>query len=223
MLTESAAAFPPLRLGALLRHHNGISALQLERALEAQRHTGLRLGAQLQALGFASAEVVLRALAEQAHADYLTHVDWTWLQRAPGGLPIDTVRALGLVPFEADEQRRRLYVMCPAPVSKTSLSALVALTNWTPQPYMVDDATWARALDEYRPARTRVSLLSRLVSDVRSACAQVADAAVESGPVTMRHAALPTYTWVRVEAPAHVRDVLVSATEGLCLAASTAQ
>jgi hypothetical protein len=224
---ESFAAFPPLRLGALLRHHHVITPLQLTHALDVQQETGLRLGAQLQALGYTTAEVVLRALAEQASASYLTHVDWSWMAGAPGGLPGNTVRALGLVPFAADERRRRLHVMCMAPLPRAALRALVKLTGWTPDPYLVDDRLWARALAEYRPADSPVAFASLLVNNVRAACARVADAAVASGTVTMRHADCLDYTWVRVEAPARVDDVLVAASaaageNSLCLAAPTA-
>jgi len=68
-----------------------------------------------------------------------------------------------------------------------------------------------------------VALASLRVGDVRAACARVADAAAESGPVTVRHADCHDYKWVRVEAPALVHDLLVSAAEGSpCLAAPIA-
>ena len=114
--------------------------------------TGLRLGAQLQALGYASADAVLRALAEQANLSYLSNVDWSWMQGAPGGLPPDTVRAVGLVPFGADEPRRRLHVMCAAPLPRAAMRALLTLTGWTPEPYLVDDAV----LELVGPAAARV-------------------------------------------------------------------
>ena len=219
---EGRAAFPPPRLGALLRHRKVISTAQLTHALALQAATGLRLGAQLQALGYASADAVLRTLAEQANLSYLSNVDWSWMQGAPGGLPADTVRALGLVPFRADEPRRRLHVMCAAPLPRAAMRALLALTGWTPEPYLVDDAVLERALAEYRPATSPVALASLHVGGVRAACVRVADAA-ERGPVTMRHADCRDYKWVRVEAQALVHDLLVSATEGSpCLAAPIA-
>src|SRR5215204_5829597 len=41
---EGRTAFPPPRLGALLRHHKVVSTAQLTQALALQRETGLRLG-----------------------------------------------------------------------------------------------------------------------------------------------------------------------------------
>src|SRR5215831_4607407 len=72
VVAESAGALPPLRIGALLRHQNAITATQLDEALAAQRKSGLRLGAQLQALGFVSSATLVRALAAQAGVSYLT-------------------------------------------------------------------------------------------------------------------------------------------------------
>ena len=49
---ESAGSLPPLRIGALLRHQGAITQAQLDEALASQRKSGLRLGAELQRLGF---------------------------------------------------------------------------------------------------------------------------------------------------------------------------
>src|SRR5690349_17357974 len=126
---ESAGSLPPLRIGALLRHQGAITQAQLDAALASQRKSGLRLGAELQRLGFVSSATLVRALAAQAGVSYLTAVDPARVRRAPGGLSADMVRALGLLPFEAQE--RRLHVICTAPVPRPALRALARLTGWT--------------------------------------------------------------------------------------------
>jgi hypothetical protein len=218
---ESATGLPPLRLGALLRHRQAITAAQLDEALRAQRQSGLRLGAQLREMGCVPADVVIQALAAQAGVSYLTTVDLARVRRAPGGLPENTVRALGLVPFELDEAGQRLHVICTAPVPRAALRALARLTPWTPEPYLVDDALWARALAAYRLADAHRA--SRTVAGVQAASALVAAAARMRGPVSVRHADCPDCVWVRVESPAHVEDLMVVHEEDeACLAAPIA-
>src|SRR5262249_32314849 len=94
---------PPLRLGVLLLHPGAITPAQLREALNAQRESGLRLGAELQQLGLTGHEAILKALAAQAGISYLTVVDAERVRSAPGGLCRDEVRALGLVPFGIDQ------------------------------------------------------------------------------------------------------------------------
>ena len=120
-----------------------ITQAQLGEALQSQRRSGLRLGAELQRLGYVGSPVVVRALAAQAGMSYLTTVDLALVRRAPGGLSANTVRALGLVPFEADADRRLLHVICTAPPPRAAFRALAGQAGWTAQPYLVDDALWA--------------------------------------------------------------------------------
>ena len=47
-------------------------------------------------------------------------------------MPADTVRALGLVPFELTMCAKRLRVVCAAPVPRAAMRALTKLTGWTP-------------------------------------------------------------------------------------------
>lgn len=223
---ESATALPPLKLGGLLLHQRAITLAQLDEAVRAQKQSGLRLGAQLREMGVLSAETLVRVLAAQAGISYLTTVDLARVGRAPGGLPENTVRALGLVPFDVDETRRRLHVICTAPVPKAALRALSRLTDWTPEPYLVDDLLWERALAAYRlpasPASSGASV-SRTVDGVRAASAHVASAARTRGPVTLRTADTRDYVWVRLESEAHVEDLMVAHEEDTCLAAPIAR
>jgi type II secretion system (T2SS) protein E len=202
---ESAGSLPPLRVGALLRHQGAITQLQLDEALVSQRKSGLRLGAELQRLGFVSSATLVRALAAQAGVSYLTSVDPARVRRAPGGLSADMVRALGLLPFEA--QDTRLHVICTAPLPRPALRALARLTGWTAEPYLVDDAVWERALEGYTPEAVR-DHRSEVVHDVTEASAHVVAAAAGRDAV-VRYAGCGDFVWVRVEGGARTQDVLI--------------
>ena len=64
----------------------------VDRALAAQRQSGLKLGAQLQAMGAADGHAVLRALAAQAGLSYIAALDPLCVHDAPGGLSPDAVQ-----------------------------------------------------------------------------------------------------------------------------------
>jgi hypothetical protein len=204
---ESAGALPPLRIGALLRHQGAITQAQLDEALASQRKNGLRLGAELQRLGHVSSATLVRVLAAQAGVSYLTSVDPARVRRAPGGLSADMVRALGLLPFEAQAPERRLHVICTAPVPRPALRALARLTGWTGEPYLVDDAVWERALDNYAPDAEGHT--SEVVHDVEEASAHVVAAAAAGRDAVVRYAGCGDFVWVRVEGGAKTQDVLI--------------
>src|SRR5678810_165407 len=69
------AALRPLRLGVLLRHLRAVSEADLNEALQMQRVSGLRLGAELQRTGRVRPDQLLRALAAQANVSYFTSFD----------------------------------------------------------------------------------------------------------------------------------------------------
>ena len=205
MPRESAGGRPSLRLGAVLRSLGAITAAQLQEALDAQRRSGRRLGAELQAMRMVGPETVVRALAAQADMSYLTSVDLTLIRRAPGGLPGHTVRALGLVPFEVDHAARRLRVLCTAPAPKAAFRALSALAGWEAEPYLVDDTLWEHAMKAYPAAGPAGAM-----HDLRAAAAHVARAAGERGALTMRRAVCPGGLWVRLEDAARVEDLVIA-------------
>ena len=207
---ESAGALPPLRIGALLRHQGAITQAQLDEALAGKRKSGLRLGAELQRLGHVSSATLVRVLAAQAGVSYLTSVDLARVRRAPGGLSVDMVRALGLLPFEAEMQERRLRVLCTAPVPRPALRAMARLTGWTAEPYLVDDAAWERALDAYAPDASE-DHPSEVVHDVTAASAHVVAAAAGGRDAVIRYAGCGDFVWVRVEGGARTtQDVLIA-------------
>jgi hypothetical protein len=217
----SAGSLPPLKVGVLLRHLGAVTEFQLDAALDAQRASGRRLGAELLHQGVVSADVLLKALAAQANVSYLPSFDVNRVMQGPSWLPAETVRALGLVPFEADEKQKKLRVLCAAPVSKSATRALVKLTGWTAEPYLVDDEVWENALALYRPLtarETEQSLEVLTVTGTDDAAARVADSALLDRSVTMRHASFGRHTWIRVEGPRQVSDLLIPAMEEPCLA-----
>jgi len=206
-----APALPPLKLGVLLRHAGVITQAELESALVSRGRSGLKIGEQLEQLGFATADEVLRALAIQAGVSYLSTFEIARVQRGSVPIPEAMVRALGLVPFEADQLLRKLSVVCAAPVPRAALRALIALTGWAPEVYLVTDRVFQAALEAYRSAPGGLTLHHPVtVENLGAAAAHVADVAADERAVTMRHAECNDYRWVRIEGPQRVSDLLVT-------------
>jgi len=222
--TAGVPSLPPLRLGVLLRHLGALTDDQLTKALTTQRTSGRKLGEELQRMTFVSAEAILRALAAQGGVSYLTSFDVSRIGEGPEWLPEDTVRALGLVPFEVNESERRIKVVCAAPVPRAALRALTKLTGWLPEAYLVDDKVWEQAMRAYKSrGEMSANAPTARVSDLAAAASKVADVALADRAITMRHATYDRYTWVRVEGPQHWSDVWVmGAQEDPCLVEHTA-
>ena len=209
----SATALPPMKLGVLLRHMGAISEAELDEALRSQQSSGRRLGQELQRLRIVGSEPIVRALAAQSNVSYLTSFDVERVMRGPSWLPAATVRALGLVPFDVDAANRRVKVVCAAPVPRSATGAMLKLTGWTAEPYLVDDEVWQMAMDAYRPAEAVDASdagHAHTVSGMAAAAAHIADTAQENRSITMRSANCDRYTWVRVEGPRMVSDLLVA-------------
>ena len=216
------SSLPPLKLGVLLRHAGVVTQAQLEAALGAKARTGLRIGEQLEQLGYVDADVVLRALATQAGVSYLSTFDVARVRRAPTSLPPAMVRGLGLVPFEADHIGQRLHVISAAPLASAAIRAMSKLTGWTIDVYLVKDSVFEAALDAYQPANAApITHEADLVRTLTAAASLVADRAERDREVTMRHAACGEYVWVRVEGSQRVSDLLVEKETG-CQAELTA-
>jgi hypothetical protein len=202
-------SLPPLKLGVLLRHAGVITQAQLEAALAAKAGTGFRIGKQLEEMGFAAPEAVLRALATQAGVSYLANFDIARVASAPGALPPAMVRALGLVPFEIDAIGQRLHVITAAPVPRTAIRAITKLIGWNVEVYLVTDSVFEAALDAYEPiAQTPVGD-AHMVRSLDAAAARVAERAERDRAVTMRHVTCDDYVWVRLEGPEHISDLLI--------------
>jgi hypothetical protein len=209
--SSSVPPIPALRLGVLLLHQGAITSMQLTKALGAQRLTGRPLGAQLQDMGMANAEAVLRGLSAQAGVSYLMAVDPACVRSAPGGLSSDEVRALGVVPIQVDEINRLLVVACRAPLPRAALSALRQLTGWTPEPLLVSDVDWQLLTRAYGSAAThrQQRVVFDRVRDIDDLAARIAAAAANDGTVTMTEAHYDRSTWVRVEGQGAISTMLL--------------
>lgn len=211
------------RLGLLLRNLRAITDGQLRAALGSQRESGCRLGAELERLGYVAADTVLRALAAQQNAKYLSSFDATRLAHGPSRLPVQMVRALSLIPFDLDEETRVVHVICAAPVPRAALRAMRKLTGWTPEVYLVADEVWERAMAAYGRAEGPDGFVTA-THGMDEAAAVVAETASQDRMVTMRLARWERFAWVRVEGPTQVSNVLVpERMEETCQAAPTAQ
>lgn len=203
-----------VRLGALLRQLQVVSELQLREALDSQRASGCRLGEELIRRRFVGADHVLRGLAAQAGVSYLSRFDLARVSSGPSRLPVATVHALGLVPFELNRQQRVARVICGAPVPRAAVRALQRLTGWDVDVYLVDDSVWAQALREYRPASSDAPIAEVVtVPGLDDAAAAVAEAASVDREVVMRHASWDRFTWVQVEGATQTSTLLVPGTQ----------
>lgn len=201
---------PPLKVGVLLVHYGVITPATLKAALADQRQSGLKLGAQLVRDGHCSTTDVLKALSAQCGASYLAAADPGAVRHAPGALSRDAVRALGIVPIDADPQTMRLKVACAAPLPRLALKALHELTGWSPDPFLVTDDDLSRLVEAYgegvRQAERVAGSRAHTISDVAARVAKVA----EQSRVRMTHTQVDPWLWVRVEDEAGtVEDVIL--------------
>lgn len=197
---------PAQKLGAILLQQRKITASQLTAALDAQRASGLRLGTQLQKLGYLTRDGLLGALSAQHGVKYLAAIDHQSVRTGPGGLSIDEVRALGLVPFA--ESGGVLLVACVAPVPQAAVDALTTLSARAVQPFLVDDEEMGRLMREYASAAA-TSVPTTRVTDIPDGAAKIAAAAAANGHVTIKEARVDPYTWVRIAANGRVSTLLV--------------
>lgn len=196
-----------LRIGVWLRPL-GVSAKNVEEALAAQRTSRLKLGAQLVALGHATAEMVLEGLAKQSGADFLTHVDPAVVRSGPAGLSPHATRALSLVPITRPDHGR-VRVACAAPVPRVALAAFSRITGLAPEPFVVTDATFETLAAAYgADAETADTAEFVEAHDLGEAIRQITAAAVHDGTSRLTETRLDPFTWVRVEGDAGIRDVL---------------
>ena len=216
---------PPLRLGVLLLHQGAVTSAELNQALSAQRVSGRRLGAELLQRGSVDVDSVLKALAAQAGARYLTAVDPACVRTGPGGLSRDEVRALGVVPIQVVAADRLILVACPAPLPRAALSALRQLTGLTPEPLLVSDDDWKALNDAYgtAPADPQRQTAFAVVRDVADAAAQVAAAAAAQGSVTVTEAYGDTSVWLRINGPSAIKTLLMPREGSEWLAATTSR
>jgi len=213
---ELPARMPGIRLGTLLSHRRVVRPEQLSAALEAQAESRLRLGAQLRAMGIVDAQALLRALAEQAGVSYLAAVDPTRVHDGPGGLSLDAIHALRLVPIGAPDQGRIRFVFS-APVPRTALAIFRQQTGWAPEPYLVSDDDWLALLEHYGAGRRGGATGGEAATgfarerDADEAVRRLAQMVMASGDVRMREARWGHYVWARLQGTGAAFDLLLDA------------
>jgi hypothetical protein len=178
-------------------------------ALAAQRTSGRRLGDELRRMGAVAADDVLRALALQANTRYLTTIDPATVRPGHGHLSREMVRALGLVPFEVNDERQLLKVAYVAPLPRLGLAALRELTGWTPEPYLVDDDVWPALVETYGTGAPGLRALDATAGSLRDASVRIARAAEHGRDARIVHARIDPYLWVRVQTSEQVEDLLM--------------
>jgi hypothetical protein len=204
-------ALPPLKLGMLLVHQGAISPVDLRGALDAQRLSGLPLGRELVHLGRTDDLAVLKALASQAGVPFLASLDASAVRACPDVLAPAAVRALGLVPFGLDVDRRRVKTACQAPVPRLALAALAEITGWIAEPFLVADALMPALIHAYERACDGLDVGSATWTTTEDAPAEVAALAAVTPDATVNHATCSPFVWVRVQGSGAPRDVFVSA------------
>jgi hypothetical protein len=197
------------RLGALLLHQRSITTSTLEEGLRLQRDSGLRLGAQLRAMGAVSQIDVLRALSAQSGIGYLATLDPASVNHGPGQLSRDAVRALGVVPVDADPERRRLKVACAAPLPRLSLAVLRELTGATVDPLLVDDDLLTALLDAYGSTSDGDGVSVTRTHSVGEASQRIAVAVRDGRAHRMQQVRCEDSLWVRLEGERALEEIVV--------------
>ena len=196
------------RLGSLLVHRRLITTAILEEAVTRHRQSGRRLGAELVAMGAIQPADLLRTLATQARAGYLMTVDPARVRTAPGGLSRDVVEALGVVPIEADAERGRLVVACPAPLPRLALAVLRALVIATVEPLLVSDEVAASLFEAYGTAPANAARVTRALS-VRDAAEHIAVAIASGRASRVQPVRCEPWLWVRLDGGATPEEIVL--------------
>jgi hypothetical protein len=197
------------RLGALLLHQRSITAAALEDGLRAQRESGLRLGAQLRAMGVVSRVDLLRALSAQSGIGYIATLDPATVTHGPGHLSRDAVRALGIVPVDADPANRRLKVACAAPLPRLALAVLRELTDATVNPLLVDDDLLAALIEAYGADVEGPHVPVTRTRSVGEATQRIAEAIGAGRAQRMQQVRCEPWLWVRLEGDQAPEEIVV--------------
>lgn len=199
------------RLGALLLHQRLIAPAALAHALDAQRASGLRLGEQLCRMGAVSRVDVLRALAAQAGVGYLASVEPAAVRLGPAGLSQEALRALGVVPIEADPEGRSLRVACPAPLPRLALAVLAELTGRIIDPLLVTDDDLVMLLKAYGTAMPDAPVNVTRTDSLGEAARRIAEAIRSGRARRMQPVRCEPWLWVRLEGESTREEIVLPA------------
>ncbi len=213
-VTAEIRARPSLRLGALLRQQQACPPDRIAAALAAQAESRLRLGEQLRSMGAVEPKALLRALADQAGVSYLAAVDVARVHDAPGGLSLDAIQALRIVPVSAPEAGR-IRVAFPAPVPRTALSVFRRQTGWIPEPFLVSDDDWLQLLEHYgarsegRESAEQIAMGFARETDPLEAAHRLAQVVMAAGDARVSEARWGHYIWMRLQGAGAGFDLLL--------------
>lgn len=213
-VTAEIRARPSLRLGALLRHQQACPPEQIAAALAAQAESRLRLGEQLRSMGAVEPKALLRALADQAGVSYLAAVDVARVHDGPGGLSLDAIQALRIVPIGPPDAGK-IRVAFPAPVPRTALAVFRKQTGWMPEPFLVGDDDWLQLLEHYgarsagRESVEEISMGFARENDPLEAARRLAQVVMATGDARVRDARWGHYVWMRLQGAGVGFDLLL--------------
>lgn len=203
-----------VRLGVWLQVEGALNGRQLQHVLEAQRESGLPIGAQVIAMSMAPPVAVLRALAKQAGLPYLTRIDYSKVTDAQEWLSPPAARVLSIVPI-AEPKEGRVKVACAAPAPYRGLGAFQRVTGLTPEPFLVTDADWSSLMSTYG-STVEAEEFSPFVEtrDWAEAVDSIAAAVKSSRSVHFTDARFDARIWVRVhgDKDGAVKDIVLSVT-----------
>jgi len=203
-----------VRLGVWLQVEGALNGRQLQYVLEAQRESGLPIGAQVIAMSMAPPVAVLRALAKQAGLPYLTRIDYSKVADAQEWLSPPAARVLSIVPI-AEPKEGRVKVACAAPTPYRGLGAFQRVTGLTPEPFLVTDADWSSLMSTYG-STVEADEFAPFVEtrNWAEAVDSIAAAVKSSRSVRFTDARFDARIWVRVhgDADGAVKDIVLSVT-----------
>lgn len=209
--TAPAGGAPPVvaSLGRVLIQQRAIVHDDLQIALREQRATGMRLGKQLTQMGLATRDEILSGLAAQAGVGYLTYIDAARVRRGPGGLSRDSVRALGVAPFEVSRDSERLSVACTAPLPRVALAALRQMTGAIVDAFIVDDEVLPVLIEAYGSDLKADRIGAATLTSVDDAADRITALVEEGHADRMQHTRCEPFVWVRLEGQRRREDLLL--------------
>jgi hypothetical protein len=160
-------------------------------------------------MGALSRAELLRALSAQSGIGYLASLDPASVEHGPGHLSRDAVRALGVVPVDADETRRTLKVACAAPLPRLALAVLRELTGAAVEPLLVDDDVLAELVEAYGAAGTSEPIPVTRTRSLDEASRRIAAAVGEGRAHRMQQVRCEPYLWVRLEGERAPEEIVV--------------
>jgi hypothetical protein len=203
---EAEEPRPAVRLGTVLLRQGTVTPHQLADALAAQRTSGLRLGAQLQASGVATSAAVLRALSAQSGVKHLTAVDSAFPRAIVSAITPAQAEALGIVPLR--DGGEALLVACAAPVPRAAIRALGTLLGREVDPFLVADDDFELLVAAYGRVANATDG-SGIVADVHDGARRIAAFAAEARNVSITQVVTQAFTWIRLAATGRTATLLM--------------